>query len=1229
MSIRLGDKLIAGNLTPDIKLYDTVGENTDGAINQLATTELLDSKQNKLVAGEGIVIDETNPDSPIIYSTGGGSSGPSGGGFLFQQIAFPTPIEHVNLVPLNDPGQTTGVLLENVNVKYPTLWQKLLDYKERGLAAKEAGDPNSPEWAYAIFTYTQEEYDNTLEFTKLTDSAGNTLKLGYCASFVIDEENKTVRFPFKGDSFDRGFQSGYAFVDTDKIRNITGKAALWGAGIRYGSGALGNNYNPQAAQVSQGSGQSNSLSFDASKDVPTGDENQPRYQAKFYYLIIGNAIEEVSETKIKQDIEDYATDTVIPQIAAAGQEWLSNIEYKLGNLYQSVRTTTPKGLLRVNGENSEDTTEYTETNFPDLYNALKAGSILSVSLEKFDELIQANGWCGVFGFTEGENFKTPKITNQAQWGIIPADDGSNRNLGRVLIRSKGGTQEDPIYFNLYNDGWVEQGTVTPVGDGTVNLSISMLSANYNVLISNLTTSASATLRSSTLTTTSFKMHTSVPSVWQVIGYAAEVPTYQPNYYVVAYSSSTEVTIADYQNILNDYTNDTLKPELTDYANEIKRTWPILTQRYFNYILNDLSWLRSNTFSWQSGEMYKAAYNHLVNDFDITNPKTDYLKSNITAVGSLLDNTGVLSGFTTSIYGIINNVTPAILSGNTWEVVFKFKLNTLGVFNPIIGGASGTYVMDLYVSANNKLAAQLSSNGSSWNICSVKEGTTILAANIDYYAKLEYNGTAYVLSLSTTGTDEDFANNIQWTLDSTTAIEATTDKIFVGFRDGNYNRGIIDLNSSYINVAGSRIWSGVTAVNYYLSKDLHKICLPDQETVLSKVYQEFGFSPYYILDTVNKQFKLPRNNTKKLVRSVRNEDGSWYNLYSNGWVEQGGLTTGAYEIKCRLPITMYDTNYYANAYTLYGTESAATSTVAAVHLTDFKTYEMSLQRRHNGGAAAGSMGAVRWEVKGYAADSVLTTIAPELEYYFVGNFSQSEAEQDLGELAEAMNESLAGKADADNVVDLTSNQSINGFKLFEGHVGRYLKRFDLNTTPSSSIGEFTFILKDIHDQNFGQMQAFQTVDNENRYELTVGNIIDESIKYGVLGVAANKDGRMYSYSSTTPSNAIGNEIVTANQAAYLVMPSNRKLNLTLGASGAQYTAPSDGYFCILKEAVAINEYLWFYNVTTGIEKTQQTSTGNGYVLRDYFPVKRNDVVAIAYSLSGTTHIFAFVYANGAS
>ena len=42
--------------------------------------------------------------------------------------------------------------------------------------------------------------------------------------------------------------------------------------------------------------------------------------------------------------------------------------------------------------------------------------------------------------------------------------------------------------------------------------------------------------------------------------------------------------------------------------------PLLSCTWADHKLNDIHWLRADTFSWQSGDVYSAVYNHLVQDF---------------------------------------------------------------------------------------------------------------------------------------------------------------------------------------------------------------------------------------------------------------------------------------------------------------------------------------------------------------------------------------------------------------------------------------------------------------------------------------------------------------------------------------------------------------------------------------------------------------------------------------
>lgn len=53
---------------------------------------------------------------------------------------------------------------------------------------------------------------------------------------------------------------------------------------------------------------------------------------------------------------------------------------------------------------------------------------------------------------------------------------------------------------------------------------------------------------------------------------------------------------------------------------------LLDFKWTDCIMNDVSWLRADTFSWQSGDVYVTAYNHLVADLQGTTAETETIES---------------------------------------------------------------------------------------------------------------------------------------------------------------------------------------------------------------------------------------------------------------------------------------------------------------------------------------------------------------------------------------------------------------------------------------------------------------------------------------------------------------------------------------------------------------------------------------------------------------------------
>ena len=110
--------------------------------------------------------------------------------------------------------------------------------------------------------------------------------------------------------------------------------------------------------------------------------------------------------------------------------------------------------------------------------------------------------------------------------------------------------------------------------------------------------------------------------------------------------------------------------------------------------------------------------------------------------------------------------------------------------------------------------------------------------------------------------------------------------------------------------------GTITISYILAPDGHKICLPNQESNLTALFTQEGEAWYFLLDTTNHRFKLPRksngenhlyffvgnyednglsrsNNVDYVVESWKDTNSyDFYRVYKSGWVEQGGKLTAS-------------------------------------------------------------------------------------------------------------------------------------------------------------------------------------------------------------------------------------------------------------------------------------------------------------------------------------------------
>ena len=282
---------------------------------------------------------------------------------------------------------------------------------------------------------------------------------------------------------------------------------------------------------------------------------------------------------------------------------------------------------------------------------------------------------------------------------------------------------------------------------------------------------------------------------------------------------------------------------------------LFDHKWADHILDDPSWLRADTFSWQSGAVYQAAYQHLVDDVN-----------NSTSTGS-----DTISGVT--IYYFIapdghkivwadqesNVVAIYNASGVAWYYILdmenqRFKLpRTKFGFTGLRNGV-GNYVspglpnITGWARLNDDLAfadgggALYLSNSYSRDVASNRSGSQNHNVNIDASRSSSIYGNS-------------------------TTVQTPATQMYLYFYVGNFIQAALEntagLNAELFNGKADIDFNNTSMIDYVIAK------------------QEPGAGNNY----------------------------TWYRKYKSGWVEQGGRwshSTGT--MYQTLPIAMSDTSY---------------------------------------------------------------------------------------------------------------------------------------------------------------------------------------------------------------------------------------------------------------------------------------------------------------------------------
>ena len=259
-------------------------------------------------------------------------------------------------------------------------------------------------------------------------------------------------------------------------------------------------------------------------------------------------------------------------------------------------------------------------------------------------------------------------------------------------------------------------------------------------------------------------------------------------------------------------------------------WNIFDHKFSDHLLNDPSWVRSDTYSWQDGGIYFTAYEEL--------EKENSGRIDIQEV----------------IYYQYGSTGPGHIIGD----IPCFKSNP-----PAIGDRMYYYNYEGTPMPDGGLQ-QDTITLSEYTVSAYDETTQIVTViSDDGLTTAEYLATEYTVTMS---------------------------------EPGNL------LTDTY----------GEISINYYKSANGLKICLPDQSDAIEQLYANTGVAWYYIIDTENKRFKLPRKVSETL-------DLNTVPVVGNGMTL--GLTNGSQYSGIK-----YSTQHgIIDRVSLYGTQVGSTTT----------------------------------------------------------------------------------------------------------------------------------------------------------------------------------------------------------------------------------------------------------------------------------------------------------------
>lgn len=187
-----------------------------------------------------------------------------------------------------------------------------------------------------------------------------------------------------------------------------------------------------------------------------------------------------------------------------------------------------------------------------------------------------------------------------------------------------------------------------------------------------------------------------------------------------------------------------------------------------------------------------------------------------------------------------------------------------------------------------------------------------------------------------------------------------------------------------------------------------------------------------------------------------------------------------------------------------------------------------------------------------------------------------------------------------------------------------------TTSENNTISINYDNKSITTNASDELQAVGVID-QNNTTTAIKTWTGTKAQYDAI-VTKDADTLYNITDDTTTNNFADTDLSNVSDDAKILMsgmgmPSNRYINLTLGASGTTYTAPADGWFFLRKFSNDINQMIGLYQTADDGVSSELVCPSANMDSSIYLPVRKGQIIACWYSMGGATAEFKFIYAVG--